>query len=30
VELVSFARAWFRNVRAQGFLGENARREVIA
>ena len=29
-ELVSFARVWFRNIRAQGFLGENAGREVIA
>ena len=28
-ELVSFARIWFRNLRAQGFLGEGARREVI-
>ena len=29
-ELVSFARIWFRNLRAQGFLGEGAHREVIA
>ena len=29
-ELVSFARIWFRNLRAQGFLGESAHREVIA
>ena len=29
-ELVSFARVWFHNIRAQGFLGENARSEVIA
>jgi hypothetical protein len=29
-ELVSFTRVWFRNIRAQGFLGENARREVVA
>jgi len=29
-ELVSFARIWFRRLRAQGFLGEHARREVIA
>ena len=28
--LVSFARIWFRNLRAQGFLGESAHREVIA
>ena len=28
--LVSFARVWFRNIRAQGFLGEKAQREVIA
>ena len=29
-ELQSFARMWFRNLRAQGFLGDAARREVIA
>jgi hypothetical protein len=29
-ELVSFARMWFRNIRAQGFLGEHAKRHVIA
>jgi hypothetical protein len=29
-ELVSFTRVWFRNIRAQGFFGEGARREVIA
>ena len=29
-ELVSFARVWFRNIRAQGFFGESAEREVIA
>jgi len=29
-ELVSFTSVWFRNIRAQRFLGENARREVIA
>jgi len=28
--LVSFTRVWFRNIRAQGFLGEAARREIIA
>ena len=29
-ELISFTRIWFRNIRAQGFLGSSARREVIA
>ena len=29
-ELVSFARIWFRNLRAQGFLSERAQREVLA
>lgn len=29
-ELVSFTRIWFRNLRTQGFLGEGARRELIA
>ena len=29
-ELVSFARMWFRNLRAQGFLSERAQREVLA
>jgi hypothetical protein len=28
-ELVSFMRTWFRNLRAQGFLGKRARRELI-
>ncbi|MCZ7620178.1 MAG: hypothetical protein M5U32_18415 [Myxococcota bacterium] len=29
-ELKSFARTWFRNLKAQGFLGLEARREVLA
>lgn len=29
-ELKSFARMWFRNLRAQGFLGSSAHREVLA
>ena len=29
-ELVSFSRVWFRNLRAQGFLGAEAQRETIA
>ena len=29
-ELVSFTRIWFRNIRAQGFLGADAQREIIA
>ncbi|HTO68917.1 MAG TPA: hypothetical protein VMR31_03575 [Myxococcota bacterium] len=29
-ELISLARVWFRNIRAQGFLGADARREIIA
>lgn len=29
-ELKDFASMWFRNLRAQGFLGRDARREVFA
>lgn len=29
-ELKSFARTWFRNLKAQGFLGADAERQVLA
>lgn len=29
-ELKAFARTWFRNLKAQGFLGSSARREVLS
>jgi len=29
-DLVSFARMWFRNLRAQGFLSDRAQREVLS
>ena len=29
-DLRSFARIWFRNIRAQGFLGSSVRREDLA
>jgi hypothetical protein len=29
-ELRSFARTWFRNLRAQGFLGRGVKREILA